>query len=54
MDSQAKYCLLVWGDGGVYLQMLVGSGYKEKIRVRVLVYRVSAAYDLQVLRILLI
>lgn len=34
MDSQAKYCSLVRGDGGVYLRMPVGSGYKEKIWVR--------------------
>ncbi|KIP08931.1 hypothetical protein PHLGIDRAFT_126660 [Phlebiopsis gigantea 11061_1 CR5-6] len=31
MDSQAKYCSLARGDGGVYLRMPVGSGYKEKI-----------------------
>ncbi|EJF59407.1 3(2),5-bisphosphate nucleotidase HAL2 [Dichomitus squalens] len=31
MDSQAKYCALARGDGGVYLRMPVGSGYKEKI-----------------------
>lgn len=34
MDSQAKYCALVRGDGGVYLRMPVGSGYREKIWVR--------------------
>ncbi|KAI0716030.1 3',5'-bisphosphate nucleotidase [Cerioporus squamosus] len=34
MDSQAKYCSLARGDGGVYLRMPVGSGYKEKIWVR--------------------
>ena len=33
MDSQAKYCSLARGDGGVYLRMPVGSGYKEKIWV---------------------
>lgn len=31
MDSQAKYCCLARGDGGAYLRMPVGSGYKEKI-----------------------
>ncbi|TFK93762.1 3(2),5-bisphosphate nucleotidase HAL2 [Polyporus arcularius HHB13444] len=31
MDSQAKYCALARGDGGAYLRMPVGSGYKEKI-----------------------
>ena len=33
MDSQAKYCALARGDGGVYLRMTVGSGYQEKIWV---------------------
>ncbi|KZT03058.1 3(2),5-bisphosphate nucleotidase HAL2 [Laetiporus sulphureus 93-53] len=31
MDSQAKYCALVRGEGGVYLRMPTGTGYKEKI-----------------------
>ncbi|EPS94454.1 hypothetical protein FOMPIDRAFT_1033350 [Fomitopsis schrenkii] len=31
MDSQAKYAALARGDGGVYLRMPVGSGYREKI-----------------------
>ncbi|KAI0820866.1 3',5'-bisphosphate nucleotidase [Trametes gibbosa] len=31
MDSQAKYCALVRGDGGAYLRMPTGTGYKEKI-----------------------
>ncbi|EPQ53134.1 3 2 5-bisphosphate nucleotidase HAL2 [Gloeophyllum trabeum ATCC 11539] len=31
MDSQAKYCCLARGDGGVYLRMPTGVGYKEKI-----------------------
>jgi 3'(2'), 5'-bisphosphate nucleotidase len=31
MDSQAKYGALVRGDGGVYLRMPTGVGYKEKI-----------------------
>ncbi|KAI0697995.1 3',5'-bisphosphate nucleotidase [Cytidiella melzeri] len=31
MDSQAKYCSLARGDGGVYLRMPTGTGYKEKI-----------------------
>ncbi|KAI1781968.1 3(2),5-bisphosphate nucleotidase HAL2 [Ganoderma leucocontextum] len=31
MDSQAKYCSLARGDGGVYLRMPVGTGYREKI-----------------------
>jgi hypothetical protein len=33
MDSQAKYCSLVRGDGGVYLRMPTGTGYREKIWV---------------------
>lgn len=33
MDSQAKYCSLARGDGGVYLRMPTGTGYKEKIWV---------------------
>ena len=33
MDSQAKYAALARGDGGVYLRMPVGSGYREKIWV---------------------
>ena len=36
MDSQAKYCSLARGDGGVYLRMPVGTGYREKIWVRFL------------------
>lgn len=36
MDSQAKYCALARGDGGAYLRMPTGAGYKEKIWVRVL------------------
>ena len=36
MDSQAKYCALVRGDGGVYLRMPTGTGYREKIWVRAL------------------
>ncbi|KAH9946724.1 3(2),5-bisphosphate nucleotidase HAL2 [Amylocystis lapponica] len=31
MDSQAKYCSLARGDGGAYLRMPTGVGYKEKI-----------------------
>ncbi|OCH87115.1 3(2),5-bisphosphate nucleotidase HAL2 [Obba rivulosa] len=31
MDSQAKYCALARGDGGVYLRIPTGVGYKEKI-----------------------
>jgi 3'(2'), 5'-bisphosphate nucleotidase len=34
MDSQAKYCALARGDGGVYLRMPTGVGYIEKIWVR--------------------
>ena len=34
MDSQAKYCSLARGDGGVYLRMPTGVGYREKIWVR--------------------
>ncbi len=33
MDSQAKYGCLARGDGGVYMRMPAGSGYKEKIWV---------------------
>ncbi|KAK0498977.1 nucleotidase HAL2 [Armillaria luteobubalina] len=31
MDSQAKYGCLARGDGGVYMRMPTGAGYKEKI-----------------------
>ncbi|KAH8105309.1 3(2),5-bisphosphate nucleotidase HAL2 [Cristinia sonorae] len=31
MDSQAKYSALARGDGGVYLRMPTGTGYREKI-----------------------
>ncbi|KAI0074893.1 3(2),5-bisphosphate nucleotidase HAL2 [Panus rudis PR-1116 ss-1] len=31
MDSQAKYCALARGDGGIYLRMPTGTGYQEKI-----------------------
>ncbi|KAF4622095.1 hypothetical protein D9613_009442 [Agrocybe pediades] len=31
MDSQAKYCALARGEGGAYLRMPTGVGYKEKI-----------------------
>ncbi|TDL27045.1 3(2),5-bisphosphate nucleotidase HAL2 [Rickenella mellea] len=31
MDSQAKYCALARGDGGVYLRTPTGVGYVEKI-----------------------
>lgn len=34
MDSQAKYGALARGDGGVYLRMPTGVGYREKIWVR--------------------
>ena len=37
MDSQAKYCALARGDGGVYLRMPVGTGYREKIWVSICV-----------------
>ena len=33
MDSQAKYCALARGDGGVYLRMPVNPSYVEKIWV---------------------
>lgn len=36
MDSQAKYCALARGDGGAYLRMPTGVGYREKIWVRLL------------------
>ena len=48
MDSQAKYCSLARGDGGVYLRMPVGTGYREKIWVRVppsrFIQRTSSSY----------
>ncbi|TFL05783.1 hypothetical protein BDV98DRAFT_589371 [Pterulicium gracile] len=31
MDSQAKYCCLARGEGGAYLRMPTGVGYREKI-----------------------
>jgi len=31
MDSQAKYAALARGDGGIYLRMPTGTGYREKI-----------------------
>ncbi|KAL6300007.1 3',5'-bisphosphate nucleotidase [Sparassis latifolia] len=31
MDSQAKYCCLARGDGGAYLRMPTGTGYRERI-----------------------
>ena len=34
MDSQAKYAALARGDGGAYLRMPTGTGYREKIWVR--------------------
>ena len=34
MDSQAKYCCLARGQGGAYLRMPTGVGYREKIWVR--------------------
>lgn len=37
IDSQAKYCALARGEGAVYLRMPVGSGYREKIWVRLLI-----------------
>ena len=33
MDSQAKYGCLVRGEGGAYLRMPTGVGYREKIWV---------------------
>lgn len=33
MDSQAKYCCLARGEGGAYLRMPTGAGYREKIWV---------------------
>ena len=33
MDSQAKYGALARGDGGIYLRMPTGAGYREKIWV---------------------
>lgn len=38
MDSQAKYGALARGDGGVYLRMPTGVGYREKIWVRALLF----------------
>jgi len=37
MDSQAKYAALCRGEGGAYLRMPTGVGYREKIWVRHLV-----------------
>jgi 3'(2'), 5'-bisphosphate nucleotidase len=37
MDSQAKYCCLARGEGGAYLRMPTGVGYREKIWVGVYV-----------------
>lgn len=34
MDSQAKYACLARGDGGAYMRMPTGVGYREKIWVR--------------------
>ena len=34
MDSQAKYCALARGEGGIYLRMPVNPLYQEKIWVR--------------------
>jgi hypothetical protein len=36
MDSQAKYCCLARGEGGAYLRMPTGVGYREKIWVSIL------------------
>ena len=36
MDSQAKYGALARGDGGVYLRLPTGVGYREKIWVNLL------------------
>jgi 3'(2'), 5'-bisphosphate nucleotidase len=36
MDSQAKYCCLARGEGGAYLRMPTGVGYREKIWVNTL------------------
>ena len=37
MDSQAKYCALARGEGGILLRLPVpGKGYQEKIWVRFL------------------
>lgn len=35
MDSQAKYGCLARGDGGAYVRMPTGAGYKEKIWVSI-------------------
>jgi 3'(2'), 5'-bisphosphate nucleotidase len=35
MDSQAKYCCLARGEGGAYLRMPTGVGYREKIWVSI-------------------
>ena len=38
MDSQAKYCVLARGEGGILLRLPIpGSGYQEKIWVRPIV-----------------
>ena len=36
MDSQAKYGCLARGDGGAYMRMPTGVGYREKIWVHFL------------------
>lgn len=40
MDSQAKYCALARGEGGILLRLPVpGKGYREKIWVRLICFR---------------
>ena len=43
MDSEAKYCSLERGDGGVYFGMPVGFEYQKTIWVRVLAARARAS-----------
>lgn len=39
MDSQAKYCALARGEGGILLRLpIAGQGYREKIWVRLYFY----------------
>lgn len=45
MDSQAKYCSLARGDGGVYLRMPTGTGYREKIWVRTIFFPTPICID---------
>jgi 3'(2'), 5'-bisphosphate nucleotidase len=47
MDSQAKYGCLARGEGGIYLRMPTGVGYREKIWVRFLLYAFSSSVTIR-------